>query len=172
LLGGNGAGSPASLGRPTQPTNVPVVNDQILQALQGAAPTASRRATAEATPEAPAAPPPSSHRRSPRTPICAPGQARNSKSLGGTITGQAINIVGRNADGTWFRLDNGGWVFATLVANPPALESVPVVNNDGTPAAKPVATPAPAGGLGGLLPTPRRLAPTAPVTTTTSATGR
>ncbi|MFN8440048.1 MAG: SH3 domain-containing protein [Caldilineaceae bacterium] len=63
--------------------------------------------------------------------------------LGGTITGQAITIVGRNVDGSWFRLDNGGWVASRLVANPPSNETVPVVNNDGSPATAPAeaATP-------------------------------
>ncbi len=64
--------------------------------------------------------------------------------IGGTITGQAINIVGRNADGTWFRLDNTGWIFGELVANPPALDTVPVVNADGTPVEARCGTPAPA----------------------------
>jgi hypothetical protein len=75
--------------------------------------------------------------------------------IGGTITGQALNIVGRNADGTWFRLDNTGWVFGELVANPPALDTVPVVNADGTPVEAPAATATPAPAGGGLgLPTP------------------
>jgi hypothetical protein len=79
--------------------------------------------------------------------------------LGGTVTGQELAIVGRNADGTWFRLDNGGWVFGELVANAPALDTVPVVNNDGTPV-EAAATPTPeaaataTSGLAGLLPTP------------------
>jgi uncharacterized protein YraI len=167
LLGGNNW--IASTLITEQLTNVPVVNDQILQALQGAAPTEAVTPTEAATPEAPAAP----------TTVVTPtvttdanlraGPGTEFDILGGTVTGQAINIVGRNADGTWFRLDNGGWVFATLVANPPAQESIPVVSNDGSPAA-PDATPAPATGLGGLLPTPTPAAPTTPVTTTTSAT--
>jgi uncharacterized protein YraI len=145
-----------------QPANVPVVNDQIVQAIQGVTPTEA------ATPEAPAAP----------TTVVTPtvttdanlraGPGTGFEVLGGTITGQAINIVGRNADSTWFRLDNGGWVFATLVANPPALESIPVVNNDGTPV-EPVAAPTPAAGLSGLLPTPTPLPASAPLTTTTPA---
>ncbi len=93
-----------------QPANAPVVNDQILQALQGATPTEATP-TEAATPEAPAAP----------TTVITPtvttdanlraGPGTEFAILGGTITGQEINIVGRNADGTWFRLDNGGWVF-------------------------------------------------------------
>ncbi|MFO7633566.1 MAG: SH3 domain-containing protein, partial [Caldilinea sp.] len=137
-----------------QPANVPVVNDQILQAITGETP-----APAEATPDAPAA-----------TGVVTPtvtvdanlraGPGTEFAVLGGTVTGQEINIVGRNADGTWFRLDNDGWVFATLVANPPPPANVPVVNNDGTPVEPPVELPAAApapeqtSALGGLLPTP------------------
>ena len=99
--------------------------------------------------------------------------------IGGTITGQAINIVGRNADGTWFRLDNTGWVFGELVANPPALDTVPVVNADGTPVEGAAPTPAPAPAEGGGLPlptpTPQPAGATttgaAAATTTTAATG-
>lgn len=141
-----------------QPANVPVVNDQILEAVTGQAP-------ATETPETPAT-----------TGVVTPtvtvdanlraGPGTEFDLLGGTVTGQEITIVGRNADGTWFRLDNGGWVFAALVANAPALANVPVVNNDGTPVEQPTEAPAatpetttlettaPAPGLGGLLPTP------------------
>jgi len=113
---------------------VPVVNDQILQAVTGqTAPAPTGVVTPTVTVDA-------NLRAGPGTEF---------DVIGGTITGQAINIVGRNADGTWFRLDNGGWVFAALVANPPPLESVPVVNPDGTPAAAPQPS-----GLGSLLPTP------------------
>ncbi|HAJ37417.1 MAG TPA: hypothetical protein DCL15_17240 [Chloroflexi bacterium] len=156
-----------------QPANVPVVNDQITQALQGVTPTEEATPTEVtptevATPEAPAAAP---------TTVITPtvttdanlraGPGTEFAILGGTVTGQEINIVGRNADGTWFRLDNGGWVFGALVANPPALESIPVVNNDGTPVE---ATPAPATGLGGLLPTPTPAAPSAPAAQTADLT--
>jgi len=113
---------------------VPVVNDQILQAVTGQpAPAPTGVVTPTVTVDA-------NLRAGPGTEF---------DVIGGTITGQAINIVGRNADGTWFRLDNGGWVFAALVANPPPLESVPVLNPDGTPAAAPQPP-----GLGSLLPTP------------------
>lgn len=68
--------------------------------------------------------------------------------LGGTVTGQEINIVARNEDGSWFLLDNGGWVSATLVANPPVdiplyTAAQPTAN---TPAATatPLPTPTPA----------------------------
>jgi len=140
-----------------QPANIPVVNDQILAAIQGTLPEPTP--TPEATPVPTATGP-----VSPTVTVDAnlrAGPGTTFEVLGGTVTGQVINIVGRNADGTWFRLDNGGWVLGTLVANPPALESVPVVNNDGTPVEQPAAAPAetPAAGLGGLLPTPTPQAP-------------
>ncbi len=34
--------------------------------------------------------------------------------------GQEVRIVGQSADGQWYLLDNGVWVFGQLVANPPA----------------------------------------------------
>lgn len=46
--------------------------------------------------------------------------------IGGTITGQEVNIVARNGTGDWFRLDNGGWVAAFLLANPPISTTVPI----------------------------------------------
>lgn len=142
-----------------QPANVPVVNDQILTAIQGTLPEPTP--TPEATPV-----PQATEAVSPTVTVDAnlrAGPGTTFEVLGGTVTGQAINIVGRNADGTWYRLDNGGWVLGTLVANPPAPEGVPVVNNDGTPVEQPAAAPAetPATGLGGLLPTPTPQPPAA-----------
>lgn len=63
--------------------------------------------------------------------------------IGGTITGQEINVVARNADGSWFLLDNGGWVSAALVANPPV--DVPLYTEEpqGTTAPAATATPLP-----------------------------
>lgn len=75
--------------------------------------------------------------------------------LGGTVTGQEINIVARNADGSWFLLDNGGWVSAALVANPPI--DIPLYTEDAQNTAVPAATATP-------LPTPTAaLTNTAPV---------
>lgn len=76
--------------------------------------------------------------------------------IGGTVAGQTINIVGRNADGSWFQLDNRGWVAAFLVINPPALAGVPVIDPNQPPTA-PVTTTTPA-------------TATTPVTTTTPVT--
>ncbi len=93
--------------------------------------------------------------------------------LGGTVTGQVLTVVGRNADASWLRLDNTGWVRADLVANAPLSNTVQLVNNDGSPVAAPV-TP-----LALPTATPRAPAPTAtqlptatPAPTVTPASGR
>jgi uncharacterized protein YgiM (DUF1202 family) len=39
--------------------------------------------------------------------------------VGSAPLGTQLNIVGRNADGDWFRLSDGSWIFSALVANPP-----------------------------------------------------
>ncbi len=65
------------------------------------------------------------------------GPSVASDVLGGTVAGQPLTIVGRTEAGDWFLLDNGGWIFANLVANAPALDDVPVT--DGTDAAAPTA---------------------------------
>ena len=132
--------------------SVPTVTDEILAAVQG-----STEATGgEAAPTATPVPPPAT----PKPTVTVDANLRSGpgttfETIGGTVTGQEITVVGRNADGSWLRLDNGGWVFATLVADLPDLNTVPVVNPDGTPAESP-ATP-PAAGLGALLPTPTPL---------------
>jgi cytoskeleton protein RodZ len=59
--------------------------------------------------------------------------------LGGLPVGQAITITGRSADGTWFVLSDGSWVFAQLVDNPPA--DAPVVEAPPLPAAPVEAAP-------------------------------
>ncbi len=70
------------------------------------------------------------------------GPATTFPVVGGTTAGQAITIVARNEDGTWFQVDSGGWVSAELVANPPAIANVPVATDAETPAAIPTPTPA------------------------------
>ena len=161
-----------------QPTDLPVATqaiiDQVTAAAAQPAATPAAATTEAATPEAatPAAAP-----EGIATPTPAPAPAvpatvttnANVRSgpgtefpiIGGTITGQTINIIGRNADATWFLLDFGGatgWVSAELVANAPAADTVPVFNADGTPAA-PAPAPATAPLLG--LPTPTPIAPAA-----------
>ncbi|MCX6046452.1 MAG: SH3 domain-containing protein, partial [Chloroflexi bacterium] len=46
--------------------------------------------------------------------------------LGGTTTGEELTIVARNADNSWLKLNNGGWISTRLVNNPPAAATIPV----------------------------------------------
>lgn len=69
--------------------------------------------------------------------------------VGGTITGQELDIVGQNAAGDWYLLSNGGWVADFLISNPPA--DAPVVPDDASPLlagepAAPVLVPTPVPG--------------------------
>lgn len=65
--------------------------------------------------------------------------------IGGTVTGQEVNIVARNDDGSWLRLDNGGWVATFLLANPPITTTVPLfVEEDAQTGNTPAVTAAPA----------------------------
>ena len=137
-----------------QPADLPIATQEIIDQVNGVtAPTPA------ATPVPPAATAATSSTVTTDADLRA-GPGTEFPIIGGTIAGQAINIVGRNADSTWFRLDNTGWVFGELVANAPAPETLPVVNADGTPVEAPVEAPAttptstPGGSLGGLLPTP------------------
>jgi cytoskeleton protein RodZ len=52
--------------------------------------------------------------------------------VGAATEGETLAIVGRTADGAWFQLESGAWIFAQLVNNPPA--DLPVIE------APPVAT--------------------------------
>ena len=61
------------------------------------------------------------------------GPGTDFELVGGTITGAELDIVGRNTDGSWYLLSNGGWVSGTLVVNPPANEDVDVVADDASP---------------------------------------
>jgi uncharacterized protein YraI len=156
LLDG-GAWIATFLAADTQIANLPIATQEIIDQAAGAAPvpaaTATVTATDVVTPEVAATTPVTPTTTTDANLRAGPGT--EFPIIGGTITGQQITIVGRNADGTWFRLDNTGWIFGELVANPPALDTVPVVNTDGTPVEAPAATPAPAPAGGGLpLPTP------------------
>ena len=83
--------------------------------------------------------------------------------IGGTVNGQTINIVGRNAEATWYQLDNEGWVAAQLIANPPGLDAVPVVNQA-------VATPTPIPTVATTTPVTETSTTTTTTTTTTTST--
>ncbi|MBW7881546.1 MAG: helix-turn-helix domain-containing protein [Caldilineaceae bacterium] len=53
--------------------------------------------------------------------------------VGGATEGQTLTIIGRNADGTWYALEGGAWIFAQLVDNAPA--DLPEVAEPPLPAA-------------------------------------
>jgi uncharacterized protein YraI len=168
-----------------QPTDLPIATQAIIDQVTAAA-AAAPVATTAATPAATAAATPEAATpEATPTPVAAPatpatvttnanvrsGPGTEFPIIGGTVTGQTISIIGRNAEGTWYLLDFGagatGWVSAELVANPPAADAVPVFNADGTPAIAPTATPAASGGL--ALPTPTPVAAAAAANTIVAA---
>ena len=51
--------------------------------------------------------------------------------IGAAAEGDTLTIVGQTADGAWYQLQGGAWVFAQLVNNPPA--NLPVVEAPVTP---------------------------------------
>lgn len=48
------------------------------------------------------------------------GPGTNYQVIGNATKSQPLEIVGRNSDGTWYKLANDSWIAASLVANPPA----------------------------------------------------
>ncbi len=66
--------------------------------------------------------------------------------VGGASTGQSLEIVAQNADGTWYKLADGSWIFAQLVNNAP---QAPVEASAAAAAAAPVAPVAAAASGGG-----------------------
>ncbi len=48
-----------------------------------------------------------------------------SEVVGGAAEGETLTITGQSADGAWYQLQSGAWIFAQLVNNPPA--DIPVV---------------------------------------------
>jgi hypothetical protein len=59
--------------------------------------------------------------------------------LAGLGEGQPITITGVSADGAWYQLSDGSWVFGQLVNSPPA--NLPVVEAPPLPAAPVEAAP-------------------------------
>jgi cytoskeletal protein RodZ len=53
------------------------------------------------------------------------GPATDFPVVGAAVEGQELTVVGQLADGSWYVLDNGAWIFGQLVANVPG--DVPVV---------------------------------------------
>jgi uncharacterized protein YgiM (DUF1202 family) len=169
-----------------QPTELPIATQAIIDqvaaaAAQAATPEATEPASAAETPAvAPevATPTPAPAPATPAT-VTTNANVRGGPGtefpiIGGTITGQTVNIVGRNADSTWYLLDfeniATGWVSAELVANAPAAETIPVFNADGTPVVAPTATPVAGGSLALPTPTPVVAANTATATAATTNT--
>lgn len=65
--------------------------------------------------------------------------------IGGTRSGDILQIVGKNSDGTWYKLNNDAWIAASLVNNPPtdlAVVSAPPPPATATPVPVVVATQA------------------------------
>jgi uncharacterized protein YraI len=166
-----------------QPTDLPIATQTIIDqvaaaAAQAATPEATEPAAAPETPAAApevATPTPAPVPATPAT-VTTNANVRGGPGtefpiIGGTVTGQSVNIVGRNADSTWYLLDfeniATGWVSAELVANAPAAETIPVFNADGTPVVAPTATPAAGGSL--VLPTPTPVVAANTTTTNTTA---
>ena len=52
----------------------------------------------------------------------------NAEIVGSTTPGEALRIVGQTLTGDWYLLEDGSWIFADLVANPPT--DMPVVNGE------------------------------------------
>jgi len=140
------------------PADIPVATDELIQqvteeAAQRATPTPAPTVAPTAIPQPTATPTaaPSAVAPPPTVKVNAnlrAGPGTEFEQIGGTITGQTINIIGQNAAGDWYLLDNGGWVFANLVDNPPA--DVPIVPDDATPESLGVTPPQ----QGPQLPTP------------------
>lgn len=77
--------------------------------------------------------------------------------VGSANAGDVVEIIGQNADGTWFVLTNNTWIAAFLVNNPPvdlpvveapalpapAAPAVPAVPEETTPTVIPTVTPTP-----------------------------
>lgn len=53
--------------------------------------------------------------------------------VGAATEGETLAIVGQTADGAWFQLENGAWIFAQLVNNPPTNLPVVEISPTGTP---------------------------------------
>jgi hypothetical protein len=48
--------------------------------------------------------------------------------VGGLQAGECVEITGRNPAGSWFHLAAGDWIAVFLIANPPPIETVPLVD--------------------------------------------
>ena len=75
------------------------------------------------------------------------GPGTNYQVIGNATKSQPLEIVGRNSDGTWYKLANDSWIAASLVANPPVELAVasapPPPVQPVAPAQEPAAAPPP-----------------------------
>lgn len=149
----------ASLATPTAPPTVPATLTPASVLTATTTPTPAPILLPTPTPTAAPAPPSVTVNANLRS-----GPGLEFPIIGGTISGQTLNIVARTASGDWFLLDNGGWVAGFLVANPPDLATVPVFGGEEeiTPS-EPLTTTPPVTTTAGLT-------TTAPLTPTTAAT--
>jgi uncharacterized protein YgiM (DUF1202 family) len=58
------------------------------------------------------------------------GPGTNFEIVAGLAPGDSVTLVGRYDQDNWYLLDNGNWIFGTLLADPP--QNLPVVNAQGT----------------------------------------
>lgn len=70
------------------------------------------------------------------------GPGTNFAVIGGVKTGDALQVVGQNDDGSWLQLANGAWIASFLVTGWPSGAQAPVVAANPT-APQPIATLAP-----------------------------
>ncbi|MGL4648070.1 MAG: SH3 domain-containing protein, partial [Caldilineaceae bacterium] len=119
-------------------------------AVAAAAPTAEPPTAAPVEPTAtpvPTLPPPTPTPAAQSVAVTTQANLRSAPALDATIAGAAevgvvVNLVGQSSDGQWYRLDNGSWIFAQLVAAPAV--SLPVVDPNApaqVAAADPAAVP-------------------------------
>jgi hypothetical protein len=152
------------------PANPPVANEGLIASVQATATAVANTVITEPVVGEPEAPSPILlPTPTPLPPAVPPSVTVNANLrsgpdttfpiIGGTIAGQAINIVARTEAGDWFLLDNGGWVASFLVANPPNIVDVPVFDPN---APAPVAEPAPITETVAVT-TPATVTPTTPL---------
>lgn len=145
------------------PADLPVATPELIEALEAGnfsetdAPSEPETAGPEtAEPEPATTPPTGTGTVAPTVNVDAnlrSGPATSFPVIGGTITGQEVNIIGINSTGEWYLLDNGGWVAIFLVDNAPT--DVPIVPDDATPQNVGATTPqTPGAGNPILVPTP------------------
>ena len=62
------------------------------------------------------------------------GPGTDFERVDGVFAGDEVSVVGQSADGEWYLLEGGAWLFAALV---PEAVDVPIVTEDGVPVEQP-----------------------------------